>query len=415
MTLSISIDFEEALIESGHVPLKVLSKMANTSDCRVLRLDILHVASEPRSIKGGFESRFQEKFPCSWKGLHATFDQLFHVEETNRRECVKRTGRICQSKWLWIGFVLQVKEDRRVWLSRQEDNEEATRCEHYGCGSSNRVALDVAGEEVVSPGEVGMRVLEEARIIPQAQGLILNTFEHLDGLILPHLRKLCPNIYTIGPLHSLHKARLVSNMTPTIPEITFSNSVWKEDRTCLVWLDQHPPKTVVYVSIGSLAILTFDQLIEIWYGLVNSKKPFLWVRRPGSIAGVYDESMVPIELLEATKEMGCIVNWAPQEDVLAHRAIGGFLTHCGWNSTLESIVQGFPMICWPFYVDQLVNSRFVGEVWNVRIDIKDTCNRLTVEKAVRDVMDLKQRPLLNQQVLGKILRKNREARRARHP
>ncbi|GKE35040.1 7-deoxyloganetic acid glucosyltransferase-like protein [Tanacetum coccineum] len=113
--------------------------------------------------------------------------------------------------------------------------------------------------------------------------------------------------------------------------------------------------------------------------------------------------------------MGCIVNWAPQEDVLAHRAIGGFLTHCGWNSTLESIVQGFPMICWPFYVDQLVNSRFVGEVWNVRIDIKDTCNRLTVEKAVRDVMDLKQRPLLNQQVLGKILRKNREARRARHP
>nr|GEW44751.1 7-deoxyloganetic acid glucosyltransferase-like [Tanacetum cinerariifolium] len=182
----------------------------------------------------------------------------------------------------------------------------------------------------------------------------------------------------------------MSNMTPTVPEITYSNSVWKEDRTCLLWLDQHPPKTVVYVSIGSLAILTLDQLLEIWYGLVNSKKPFLWVRRPGSITGGYDELRVPIELLEATKDMGCVVNWAPQEDVLAHRAIGGFLTHCGWNSTLESIVQGIPMICWPFYVDQLVNSRFVGEVWNVGIDIKDTCNRLIVEKAVRDVMDLKQ-------------------------
>ncbi|KAL4575029.1 hypothetical protein LXL04_021869 [Taraxacum kok-saghyz] len=94
------------------------------------------------------------------------------------------------------------------------------------------------------------------------------------------MRKICPNIYTIGPLHALHKARLLAK---TPPETTLSNSVWKEDVTCLSWLDKQPPKTVVYVSIGSLATMSVDQLIEIWHGLVNSGKPFLWVRHPGSV------------------------------------------------------------------------------------------------------------------------------------
>lgn len=67
----------------------------------------------------------------------------------------------------------------------------------------------------------------------------------------------------------------------------------------------------------------------------------------------------------------------------------GFSTHSGWNSTIESIVEGVPMICWPYFVDQQVNSRFVGEVWKVGVDMKDTCDRLIVEKAVRDVMDTK--------------------------
>lgn len=233
-------------------------------------------------------------------------------------------------------------------------------------------------------------ILKEARAVPRAQGLILNTFQDLDTLILTQMKNLCPNIYPIGPLHSLHKARLTAPSSPRTtfsPETTFSNSVWEEDRTCLSWLDKHPPKTVVYVSIGSLATMTIDQLLEIWHGVVNSGNLFLWVRRPGSIVGGFDESLVPSELLERTKEMGCIVDWAPQEEVLAHGAVGAFLTHSGWNSTIESIMEGVPMICWPYFVDQQVNSRFVGEVWKVGVDMKDSCDRLIVEKAVRDVME----------------------------
>ena len=81
------------------------------------------------------------------------------------------------------------------------------------------------------------------------------------------------------------------------------------------------------------------------------------------------------------------MDWAPQEEVLAHPAVGGFLTHGGWNSTLESIVAGVPMICWPYFSDQQLNSRFVSHVWKMGMDMKDTCDRITVEKMVRDVME----------------------------
>ncbi|KAG9138334.1 hypothetical protein Leryth_001529 [Lithospermum erythrorhizon] len=72
-----------------------------------------------------------------------------------------------------------------------------------------------------------------------------------------------------------------------------------------------------------------------------------------------------------------------RRQVLAHEAIGGFLTHSGWNSTLESIVEGVPMICWPFFADQQINSRFVEEVWKLGLDIKDTCDRNIIEKAIK--------------------------------
>lgn len=231
-------------------------------------------------------------------------------------------------------------------------------------------------------------VLNEAQNFPRAQGHILNTFDELDGDYFLHMQALCPNLYNIGPLHLNLKSRLKQETAKS-----FSNSLWQEDRTCLAWLDAQPPKSVLYVSIGSLAVMTKDQLVEFWYGLVNSKTRFLWVRRSDSITELKDQEAesksleIPVELLEGTKDRGCIVGWAPQEEVLAHRAVGGFLTHSGWNSTLESIVAGVPMICWPFVVDQQVNSRVVSEVWKIGLDMKDTCNRVVIEKMIKDLME----------------------------
>ncbi|XP_055826826.1 7-deoxyloganetic acid glucosyltransferase-like [Solanum dulcamara] len=230
-------------------------------------------------------------------------------------------------------------------------------------------------------------VIKEGKHIVQAQGLIFNTFEGLEGPILSQFRAVCPNIYAIGPLHIQMKAKLASQC---LPKTATSNSLWKEDMSCMDWLDEQPNKSVLFVSIGSLATMSKAQFFEFWYGLVNSKTRFLWVQRPGSIIELEEDNInVPMELSHSTKERGCIVSWAPQEEVLAHPSIGGFLTHSGWNSTLESIVEGVPMICWPCFVDQQVNSRYVGEVWKLGLDMKDVCDRAIIERMVRQVMEVK--------------------------
>nr|GMC98305.1 7-deoxyloganetic acid glucosyltransferase-like [Ipomoea batatas] len=268
-------------------------------------------------------------------------------------------------------------------------------------------------------------VLKEDKHLPQAQGLIFNTFLGLEGPILAQFRDVvCPNIYAVGPLHSHLKARLAEGWRDKSRDVLqparlaeggegksrgvlqpvglaegegdklrdvlqpASNSLWREDERCIEWLDRQVERSVLYVSIGSMAVISRDRLMELWYGLVNSGTRFLWVQRPGSVmGGGRDSEDVPKELIQGTEKRGCIVDWAPQEKVLAHSSVGGFLTHGGWNSTLESIVEGVPMICWPYFVDQHVNSRFVGEVWKVGLDMKDLYDRVSIERMIRDLKE----------------------------
>ncbi|KAK9115430.1 hypothetical protein Syun_022227 [Stephania yunnanensis] len=205
------------------------------------------------------------------------------------------------------------------------------------------------------------RVMTETLNAPRAAALILNTLEDLEGPILSQIRSHCPNLYTVGPLHALLNSQSQDHPpTPTQSGIS-SNSLWAEQRSCINWLDSHPAKSVVYVSFGSLAVVTKEEMIEFWHGLVKSEKPFLWVVRPGLVgldsgAGA---AAVEEELVEGTRERGCLVEWVPQEEVLSHRAVGAFLTHSGWNSTLESVFARVPMICWPYFADQQMNSREV--------------------------------------------------------
>ncbi|XVE69324.1 hypothetical protein DITRI_Ditri09bG0143300 [Diplodiscus trichospermus] len=240
---------------------------------------------------------------------------------------------------------------------------------------------------------VMQRVVKQTRKSPQAHSMILNTFEDLDGNILSHIRTKCPHLYAIGPIHAQLNTRLKAKYGESSDH--HSNSLWEVDRSCISWLDKHPKQSVICVSFGSIAITSREQLTELWYGLVNSKQRFLWVVRPNSVTGKDGQGEdVLAELLAATRERGYIVAWAPQEAVLNHPAVGGFLTHSGWNSTLESVVAGVPMVCWPYFADQQVNSRFVGEVWKIGLDMKDVCDRKIVEKMVIDLMVNRKEELL---------------------
>ncbi|WCJ19749.1 7-deoxyloganetic acid glucosyltransferase [Euphorbia peplus] len=220
----------------------------------------------------------------------------------------------------------------------------------------------------------------------EAESLILNTFEELEGPVLAQIRTRFPKTYAIGPVHELLKTKLQS-MNKQESDSS-AGSIWQVDRTCIEWLDKQPLNSVVYVSFGSITLMTVDQVMELWHGLANSNHRFLWVIRSDSLV---DEdgnvvTKIPSELEAGPKEIGYVVGWAPQEEVLAHKAIGGFWTHSGWNSTLESVIAGVPMICRPYYGDQQVNSRYVSEVWRLGLDMKDRCDRKIVEKMVNDLM-----------------------------
>ncbi|XP_050209061.1 7-deoxyloganetic acid glucosyl transferase-like [Mercurialis annua] len=233
-------------------------------------------------------------------------------------------------------------------------------------------------------------VIEATMQCRQVHALIFNTFEELEGDTLSQIRNHCPKIFSIGPLHELLNVKLNTQETQQYS----LNSLSEIDRSCMTWLDGQETGSVIYVSFGSNTSITKEQVTEIWHGIANSKTRFLWVIRPGSVTDKNDGSKdddsvdkISRELQEGgPKENGYVVKWAPQEEVLGHKAIGGFLTHNGWNSTLESIVAGVPMICWPNFVDQLVNSRFVSEIWKIGLDMKDVCDRKIVEKMVNDLM-----------------------------
>ncbi|KAK4382824.1 7-deoxyloganetic acid glucosyl transferase [Sesamum angolense] len=144
-----------------------------------------------------------------------------------------------------------------------------------------------------------------------------------------------------------------------------SSSFYEEDRSSISWLDSQPDKSVLY-----------------WAQV-------LVVMRPDSIVGDNKDNPIPAELEEGTKERGYLVGWVPQNEVLAHPSVGAFFTHSGWNSTLEGIAAGMPMICWPYFADQTINSRFVSDVWKVGLDMKDSCDRMIVERMVRDIMEVR--------------------------
>ncbi|XP_022157906.1 UDP-glucose iridoid glucosyltransferase-like [Momordica charantia] len=215
--------------------------------------------------------------------------------------------------------------------------------------------------------------------ITTASAVIWNTMSWLEPNELTQIQtKLCKiPIFPIAPIH-----KIASSSTSA----SASSSLLQEDPICLPWLDKQPPKSVIYVSLGSLAMLTQQELEEMAWGLAESGQPFLWVIRPGSVRGSDGIGCMPKGFQEKVGDIGCIVEWAPQKEVLAHKAVGGFWSHCGWNSTLESLSEGVPMLCRPYSGDQKVNARYISCVWKVGLTLEDWLERKEVERVIRRVM-----------------------------
>ncbi|KAF3335424.1 UDP-glycosyltransferase 85A2-like protein [Carex littledalei] len=214
---------------------------------------------------------------------------------------------------------------------------------------------------------------------PMASAIILNTFDELEQEVLTAMAAILPPIYTIGPLPML------SEQVPVSPIKSLSLNLWKEQSDCLNWLEGKRNQSVVYVNFGSLATVTNEQLTEFAWGLANSGYAFMWIIRPDLVKG--DNAKLPLEFLEATKDRSLILSWCQQETVLRHPAVGVFLTHSGWNSTLESICGGVPMLCWPFFADQQTNCRYVCAEWGIGMEVDNDVKREEVQSLIREMMD----------------------------
>ncbi|KAF8030075.1 hypothetical protein BT93_E2486 [Corymbia citriodora subsp. variegata] len=223
---------------------------------------------------------------------------------------------------------------------------------------------DLPGINTAEPELLDQLLHDMTEGIKDSSGVILNTFEDLE--------EISSRNFPIGPFHKCGPSS--------------SGSLLAEDRSCISWLDEQAPNSVVYVSFGSIATVGESEFSEIALGLADSQQPFLWVVRPGSVGGSELLEKLPSCFLEALEERGKIVKWAPQQEVLAHCAVGAFWTHNGWNSTLESISEGVPMMCMPCFSDQKVNARFVSDVWRVGVHLNNGLERRKIAEAIRKLL-----------------------------
>lgn len=158
-----------------------------------------------------------------------------------------------------------------------------------------------------------------------------------------------------------------------------------DSSTCMNWLKTKPSSSVVYVSFGSMVELGTEQIEELALGLKGSNCYFLWVVRTSGW------SKLPENFIEETYGKGLAVSWCPQLEVLANEAIGCFVTHCGFNSVLEALSLGVPIVAMPQWADQPTNAKYVEDVWKVGIrarpNEKGIVRRETVELCIREVME----------------------------
>ncbi|KAJ9705930.1 hypothetical protein PVL29_003849 [Vitis rotundifolia] len=238
-------------------------------------------------------------------------------------------------------------------------------------------------------GGRSMNFLDRVRRYRDAKGILVNTFVELESHVInSFVDGTTPPIYTVGPLLNLQHD---------------NNQKQDGDLDVIRWLDDQPTSSVVFLCFGSAGAFHMDQIKEIAIGLENSGHRFLWtLRRPPpkdkmAISSDYVnfEEVLPEGFLDRTSKIGKIIGWAPQAAILAHSAVGGFISHCGWNSTLESIWYGVPVATWPMYAEQQLNAFQIVRELEMGVEIRLDYNMHTsnlvsaqeIESRIRSLMD----------------------------
>ncbi|XP_065869907.1 anthocyanidin 3-O-glucosyltransferase 7-like [Euphorbia lathyris] len=200
--------------------------------------------------------------------------------------------------------------------------------------------------------------------LPKADAVFINSFEELDPIITNDLKSKFKQLLNTGPFN------LISPPILSTPPDPYG---------CIPWLNNQKPQSVVYVSFGTVATPPPHELLALSQAFEAIKIPFLWSLKDDA------RTNLPDGFIDRTESQGIVVPWTPQIEVLSHGAVGVFLTHCGWNSVVESIQGGVPMICRPFFGDQRLNGRLVQDVLEIGVQVE--AGGLT-QNGVLDCLDI---------------------------
>ncbi|XP_010521940.1 PREDICTED: UDP-glycosyltransferase 71C3-like [Tarenaya hassleriana] len=226
--------------------------------------------------------------------------------------------------------------------------------------------------------------VELAEKFHRAKGILVNSFTELQPHGFDYFGRLesYPKVYSVGPILSL-KDRPNPNQDAA------------ERDLIMRWLDKQPESSVVFLCFGSAGIHGGPQLKEIAQALELVGCKFLWSIRKNPTEETNPCDHLPDGFADRTAAQGMVCGWAPQVEVLAHDAIGGFLSHCGWNSILESLWFGVPVATWPMYAEQQLNAltmvKELGLAVELRLDYVSGQGEIVaadeIARAVRSLMD----------------------------
>ena len=228
-----------------------------------------------------------------------------------------------------------------------------------------------------------------------SMGWLCNSVEEIEPLGFDLLRKyLRLPVWSIGPLIPPVLLKNTSSSGVSFSKQHAGKRPGLTTEKCIEWLDLHGPDSVLYISFGSQNTIGLSQMMELAIGLEDSGVSFIWVIRPPigfDMKSEFRDEWLPEGFEERMKQSkrGLLVrNWAPQLDILSHKSTGAFLSHCGWNSVLESLSQGVPILGWPMAAEQAYNSKMLMEEMGVSVELTRGSQGIIVGKEVKRVIEL---------------------------
>ncbi|KAF7811029.1 UDP-glycosyltransferase 84B2-like [Senna tora] len=217
--------------------------------------------------------------------------------------------------------------------------------------------------------------------------VLANSFYDLEKDVIDSMALLSP-ILPVGPL--VPSSLLTHDDQGVDEKQDVGIEMWKAQESCMEWLSNKAPCSVIYISFGSLIVLSSKDIESIANALKKSKRHFLWVMKVPEREASSGAGQLPLGFLEETKEQGLVVSWCPQTKVLSHPSIACFLTHCGWNSMLEAISAGIPMVAYPKWTDQPTNAKLLTDVFQTGTrlwpDRDGVVGSEEVERAIEEVV-----------------------------